>query len=470
MARKIKILIYILLSIIIVSCKTDDNKGSELFKSGLEEMRNNNLPSAYHLLKRAVVAYQEEADSIGCFQAKSHLGLVCASIGKPQEGYNMLKSTPYYHIKEKGNYSSQYYYRLKAYYAFTLDNDYKSAAAYIDSLLVIDKTDFPDNKDWLRMDMANLSEMYFMTGQTDKAWSIIRELESTAKDGDVYLSQTYYMHARLLMHQGSIDSAAVYANKSLYYSKQFNAPDNALNAMRIIMCRDSIKGDMNAYIKHRNTYDSLNEVNHSGEINYKIAVIQEQHKYEMLLKESERKHATRMLWMNVAAIGTAALCIIIILLYKQSRLKLKTETAERERLDTEVEYKRLENELLELKMEKTRAELEKTKGQNAEAIKKIAAANDRKDHGTRLQLMEATLETEHAEFIKQLETNYPQLTRNDILIIGLMRMKLTSQEIAATLGISAESLTKARYRLRKKMSINSMEELTDIANNSSIKS
>ena len=92
------------MSIIIVSCKTDDNKGSELFKSGLEEMLNNNLPSAYHLLKRAVVAYQEEADSIGCFQAKSHLGLVCASIGKPQEGYNMLKSTPYYHIKEKGNY------------------------------------------------------------------------------------------------------------------------------------------------------------------------------------------------------------------------------------------------------------------------------------------------------------------------------------------------------------------------------
>ena len=121
-------------------------------------------------------------------------------------------------------------------------------------------------------------------------------------------------------------------------------------------------------------------------------------------------------------------------------------------------------------MEKTRAELEKTKGQNAEAIRKIAAANERKDHGTRLQLLEATLETEHAEFIKQLEANYPQLTRNDILILGLMRMKLTSQEIAATLGISAESLTKARYRLRKKMSISSMEELTNIANNNSIKS
>ena len=129
------------------------------------------------------------------------------------------------------------------------------------------------------------------------------------------LNILYLIHEGLLNYPVLYLSRYINANKSLYYSKQFNAPDNALNAMRIIMCRDSIKGDMNAYIKHRNTYDSLNEVNHSGEINYKIAVIQEQHKYEMLLKESERKHATKMLWMNVAAIGAAALCIIIILLY-----------------------------------------------------------------------------------------------------------------------------------------------------------
>lgn len=47
-------------------------------------------------------------------------------------------------------------------------------------------------------------------------------------------------------------------------------------------------------------------------------------------------------------------------------------------------------------------------------------------------------------------------------------MKLTSQDIASALGISAKSLIKARYRLRKKMSINSMEELADMVNNISI--
>lgn len=460
----------VLLAVAVASCGGTKPNGEQLLRKGMEETREGNLPSAYHLLRRAMDAFVETKDSTRIFQARTYFAIVCALIDRDAEGYDVLKQTQYQHIREKGNYSSQYYYRAKAYYAFTIDKDYKTAAACLDSLLVIDRTDFPDDKLWLRMDLSNLAEMYFMTGREAKARNIIMELEDKACEGDAYLAQTYYVHAKMLMAAGKADSAATYAEKCLHYSERFKVFDNAADAIRIMMNRDSMNNDLAAYIRHRDRYDSLNATTRNNETEHKIAVMQERYKFEMMQNEAKKRHATRMTMLGGLAFGAIALSIISMLLYKQNKLKLKTETAERERLDTEVEYKRLENELLELKMEKTRAELEKTKGQNAEAIRKIAAANERKDHGTRLQLLEATLETEHAEFIKQLEANYPQLTRNDILILGLMRMKLTSQEIAATLGISAESLTKARYRLRKKMSISSMEELTDIANNSSIKS
>lgn len=45
-----------------------------------------------------------------------------------------------------------------------------------------------------------------------------------------------------------------------------------------------------------------------------------------------------------------------------------------------------------------------------------------------------------------------------------MRMGLTSNEAAAAFGISVDSFQKARYRLRKKMHINSMDELQEFAN------
>lgn len=85
-----------------------------------------------------------------------------------------------------------------AYYAFTLDNDYKTALTCMKNLLELDKKDFPGKKTWLYMDMANMAEMFYVTGQTAKAWETIKRLESNPLKDDRYLSQTYYVHSMLL--------------------------------------------------------------------------------------------------------------------------------------------------------------------------------------------------------------------------------------------------------------------------------
>jgi DNA-binding CsgD family transcriptional regulator len=46
--------------------------------------------------------------------------------------------------------------------------------------------------------------------------------------------------------------------------------------------------------------------------------------------------------------------------------------------------------------------------------------------------------------------------------MALLKMNLSSKEIANILNISAEGIKKARYRLRKKLSINSDETLQDM--------
>lgn len=143
-------------------------------------------------------------------------------------------------------------------------------------------------------------------------------------------------------------------------------------------------------------------------------------------------------------------------------MRLKTEEEEHKRLETEVEYKKLENELISLKMNQTINELEKTKNKNAETVAQIVGeATARQTAMTRLDMLEATINTDFVEYIKK---TYPQLTHNDILILGFMRMKIPVKETATALGISTESLQKARYRLRKKMNIESVEELFNLVN------
>ena len=451
----------LLLAVIVSACTDNNDDGRTFFEQGLGQMRDGNLPVAYRHFYDAMVAFAERGDSVGVFEAKTHLGLLCSTIGQKEEGSRLVNSTPYYHIKRDGNYSSQYYWRMKAYYAFTLDGDYRAAAEYIDTLLQLDKADYPDRPTYLYMDKANLAEMYFMTGQTGRAWKIIQELEANPLADDMYLSQTYYVHALLLEREGLADSACAYARRSMKYSAMYDAPENEVNAMRIIMKRDSARGDLPAYVRQRNACDSLTNRIRGSELAHHIAVIQERHKHDLALKEAQRRHMERNLWTGGLALCAVALCVITFLLYKQSRLRLASETAERRRLDREIEYKRLENELLTLKMEQTKEELARQRSAGADTLKHLAAADERREPKTRLEMLEATLNTAHAPFIRHIEKLYPQLTHNDVLILGFMRMDMTSQEAASALGISIDSYQKARYRLRKKLKIDTTDALAE---------
>ena len=65
-------------------------------------------------------------------------------------------------------------------------------------------------------------------------------------------------------------------------------------------------------------------------------------------------------------------------------------------------------------------------------------------------------------FLKNLEKNYPNLTEKEKKLCSLLRLKLTSKEIASILNISPKSVEVSRYRLRKKMNLGKDEKLTKV--------
>ncbi len=65
-------------------------------------------------------------------------------------------------------------------------------------------------------------------------------------------------------------------------------------------------------------------------------------------------------------------------------------------------------------------------------------------------------------FYKNLEKKYPSLTDSDKKLCSLLRLKLTSKEIASILDITAKSVEVNRYRLRKKMQLKKGEKLSKI--------
>lgn len=64
-------------------------------------------------------------------------------------------------------------------------------------------------------------------------------------------------------------------------------------------------------------------------------------------------------------------------------------------------------------------------------------------------------------FLKNLKKTHPSLTHNDLKFCAYLRLNLSSKEIAPLLNISLKSVEIKRYRLRKKMDLESERNLTE---------
>ncbi len=86
------------------------------------------------------------------------------------------------------------------------------------------------------------------------------------------------------------------------------------------------------------------------------------------------------------------------------------------------------------------------KGQNQDG--------DWEDFNTRFESL-------NKNFYSRLKTAYPEISPNDLRICALIKLNLSIKEMAGILNISPDSVKTARYRLRKKLQLNTEDNLTE---------
>lgn len=80
------------------------------------------------------------------------------------------------------------------------------------------------------------------------------------------------------------------------------------------------------------------------------------------------------------------------------------------------------------------------------------------------KLFDTSFDKVHETFLKELKRIFPNLSREDLKLAAFLRMNLTSKEIAPLFNISLRGLENKRYRLRKKLKIESDQTLIDFFN------
>lgn len=147
----------------------------------------------------------------------------------------------------------------------------------------------------------------------------------------------------------------------------------------------------------------------------------------------------------------------------KANLELEKEIDEKEKEQKKIALSIIrKNEILsELKQEIERIKLkseESLKYADLNKLRVLILENLNVEHERKT--FEKYIKNLDNSFYRNLEKKYPGLTENEKKLCSLLRLKLTSKEIASILNITPKSVEVNRYRLRKKMGIRKDEKLS----------
>ncbi|MCL7986809.1 transcriptional regulator [Sphingobacterium sp. lm-10] len=145
---------------------------------------------------------------------------------------------------------------------------------------------------------------------------------------------------------------------------------------------------------------------------------------------------------------------------QQLELALTNKKRELANMATNVLYK---NDLLKTLHEEL-GNIKDTGGKalSSEQLKKVNKLIDEAKNDEReWQLFESSFNESHDNFFKKLKANYPELVPNDLKLCAYLRLNMSSKEIASLLNISLRGVEIRRYRLRKKLQLETHKNLTE---------
>ncbi len=332
--------------------------------------------------------------------------------------------------------------------------------------------------------LNNIGRVYMQQNEHGKALEYLgRALQvNGGKDKDLgsiiheNLTKTY-------ISSGNFDSARVHAKQTLALSREYG----------------SKLGVKVGYELLTEVYRQMEDYERAFEYQHKLMVVKDsilnkekakqinemQTKYETRQKEQEialleKEKEQEAMLRNAFLAGLVLIGIIGFLVYNRQRLKIKKNKAE-------LENKRLQEEQLEKDLEFKNRQLTTHSlhlVQKNEAMKELKEEiallkkKDNEDISLDLQKLENKVdfsfnldkdweefklyfEDVHTGFFDVLKEQYPDLTPNELRLSALAKLNISIKETATILGITPDSVKTARYRLRKKLGMETKENLTD---------
>jgi len=337
------------------------------------------------------------------------------------------------------------------------------------------------NKTGEAYSLNNIGKVYLKQNKLDSARVYLEQSLSLNGQIDKDLAAiSYDLLAQTYVKKGAYEQALENGRKSLTLAAEIGSLYGIQEAHKTLSDIFEQQGDMKNALIHFKKYSTTKDSVFRMDLKQKIAEMEAQ--YDLSKKEKEiqllEKEQEQLAIIQIALmIGIVLLGIVGYLGYRTQRLKAKKRESElevqrlkREKTERELELKRKQltsqslnmvqkNETLQELQQKVQNLNESTNSKELRTISHLVDYSFSLDESWKeFQLY---FEESHAEFFHRLKERYPDLTPNEHRLAALVKLNLSIKEMAAIMGISPDSVKTARYRLRKKLGIETDVNLTD---------
>jgi tetratricopeptide (TPR) repeat protein len=318
--------------------------------------------------------------------------------------------------------------------------------------------------------LSSLGRVYSALGQPDTAYYFMHTGLRAARTMHVPYAITYSVstlgHYHLL-HQRA-DSALYYGRILLRQVNKSASPDmeNTLfimaNAHGKLKRYDSSYYYYSRYLVYHDSVFQVKQIQQIAALEAQFKLREKQQEISRL--ETEKK--AEVVKRNALAAGLALTVIIAVLMYVYLRSRVRARKRE-------IEIKNWQIEQFTRKMVEKSALAENLRTQLEHLKSDITVPRERIENLSQIlnspiltdddwNQFKALFEQVHRNFFATLKLKYPTLTQAETRLAALLRLNLTTREMADMLGISADSANKARYRLRKKLELHPEQDLQEI--------
>ncbi|MCZ4410111.1 hypothetical protein O3Q51_14910 [Cryomorphaceae bacterium 1068] len=331
----------------------------------------------------------------------------------------------------------------------------------------------------------NLGEAYMLKEDYQKALELYEESSVVCADIDFprFLMEIEISRSQCYTGMGDHEKAYEHILKAEQFAEETSDYEGLLNIFQFKMSAAHEVEKYDASHKAALDYIQLKDSLRSISRDEKVAAMQEEldaekreREIEKLAQEAElEKQKKNGLIILVMVVLVAAILIINREIQRRKKAKLlhqkeiELQKEHEQRLQEELSFKKRElasqalqiaqkNEVLESLREEVKnisldAEADKSVKEVLNTLKIEKSIDSNWDEFTR-QFQEI-----NPAFYQRLNSKADGITKNDLRLAALLKMNLSSKEIASTLNITTDGVKKARHRFRKKLNLSAEASL-----------